>query len=353
MADSDIHQVNVETSVPTTPPQIQPPTTSGLAIAGMVIGIIALLASFAPVIHLGAFILGIVGLALAIAGLVAINTGKKRGKGIAIAGIVTSGLSILLAVLVIGSCSALANSARTTSASSGSSAQSAQAASVFVGTWDAVAMVGNGENANREYFERSRAQGKDTYLMLREDGSALLMLDGEKFEGAWKPDQQNKAQVTLLGKSYALTIKNDTLTMKVDKYTLTLERGQERPAEQSPSQQNQSQEPADQGSSAQSGADNNSNAAPNQDPTGVSADLKDFLDSYEAFVDEYVQFMQEYKSSSNAASMLSRYSSMMRRYSEFATALEKYNTDEMSQADAAYYLEVMARVNEKLATVLS
>ncbi len=69
-------------------------------------------------------------------------------------------------------------------------------------------------------------------------------------------------------------------------------------------------------------------------------------------MDEYVLFMQEYKESGNAASMLSRYSSMMRRYASFASALEKYNPDEMSQADAAYYLEVMARVNEKLASVI-
>lgn len=80
----------------------------------------------------------------------------------------------------------------------------------------------------------------------------------------------------------------------------------------------------------------------------VDPELKAFLDEYEAFMDEYISFMKKYKDAGNSTQMLSDYLEIMQKYTEFATAVEDYDSEEMSAADAAYYLEVTTRVSKKL-----
>ena len=58
--------------------------------------------------------------------------------------------------------------------------------------------------------------------------------------------------------------------------------------------------------------------------------------------------MQKYEDSNDSLSMLSDYSSMMSKYADFAQKVDAYNADGMSVTDAAYYLEVIDRVNQKL-----
>lgn len=83
----------------------------------------------------------------------------------------------------------------------------------------------------------------------------------------------------------------------------------------------------------------------------VSPDLKEFLDSYEAFMTEYVSFMQRYEDSDDVSSMLMDYFDMLYRLADFTEKADAYDTDEMSDADAAYYLEVMSRVTMMLLSV--
>ena len=78
------------------------------------------------------------------------------------------------------------------------------------------------------------------------------------------------------------------------------------------------------------------------------ASARDAIDEYEAFMDEYVDFMVKYKESGNAASMLVDYGKMMKRYSDMSKKFEALGDGSMSDADAAYYLEVQNRVNQKL-----
>lgn len=80
----------------------------------------------------------------------------------------------------------------------------------------------------------------------------------------------------------------------------------------------------------------------------VTPELKEFLDSYESFIDEYIEFMILYTESPDDITLLAKYASIMAKYAEYANALEAYDTDEMSDADAAYYLEFVARINQKL-----
>lgn len=98
-----------------------------------------------------------------------------------------------------------------------------------------------------------------------------------------------------------------------------------------------------------SGSDNPATTDSTTDSGSVTPELKEFLDSYESFMDEYIAFMQKYNSSSDTLGMATDYAKMLAKYAEFSRKADAYNTDEMSSADAAYYLDVMNRVNKKLA----
>lgn len=73
--------------------------TSGLAIAGFIIAILAILGSWIPIVNNVSFFFAIISLVFGIIGLVAIKKGKRIGQGLAIATII---LSVLTFVVVIG-----------------------------------------------------------------------------------------------------------------------------------------------------------------------------------------------------------------------------------------------------------
>lgn len=105
------------TNMPPMPPQQQPPMppqqqqpqppmpprqqTNGLAVAGLVLGILAIVGSWVPVLNAISALLGIVGLILAIVGL-AKHRKYGSGKGMAIAGIVLSALAIVVSIAMTG-----------------------------------------------------------------------------------------------------------------------------------------------------------------------------------------------------------------------------------------------------------
>lgn len=73
---------------------------SGLAVAGLVLGIVALATSFLPIINNISFFIALVGIVLSIIGIVGIRKGKNSGMGMGVAGLV---LSIVACVAVLGS----------------------------------------------------------------------------------------------------------------------------------------------------------------------------------------------------------------------------------------------------------
>lgn len=74
--------------------------TSGLAIAGFIIAILALLGSWVPIVNNVSFFFAIVSLIFGIIGFRAIKKGKRVGQGLAVATII---LSVLTAVVVLSS----------------------------------------------------------------------------------------------------------------------------------------------------------------------------------------------------------------------------------------------------------
>lgn len=87
---------------------------------------------------------------------------------------------------------------------------------------------------------------------------------------------------------------------------------------------------------------------PASSSTSVSPDFKQMMDEYEAFMDQYIAFMKKYENSDDVASMMGDYASIMSKYSEFSSKVEAVDEDNLSDADYAYYTEVMMRVNKKL-----
>ena len=88
------------------------------------------------------------------------------------------------------------------------------------------------------------------------------------------------------------------------------------------------------------------------DESEVSADFKATMDSYEEFFDEYVDFMQRYKENPTDTELLMEMSDMMTKEADMLRKLEAMDQSTMTTAEAAYYLEVTARINQKLASVM-
>lgn len=104
------------------------PSTSGLAISGLVLGLASILTSFIPIVNNASFFLALIALVLSIVGLVGINKGKHSGRGIAIAGIVLGIVSIVMVLATQALFSAALDSMRT--GPSPTAASSAAASSV-------------------------------------------------------------------------------------------------------------------------------------------------------------------------------------------------------------------------------
>ncbi|MGY1651874.1 DUF4190 domain-containing protein [Geodermatophilus sp. SYSU D01119] len=83
---------------PVQPPYVPQQKGAGLAVASMVLGIIALLLSWVPIINNVAAVVAVVGLALGIPALLRARRGTHRGKGLAITGLVTSVIAIAVVI---------------------------------------------------------------------------------------------------------------------------------------------------------------------------------------------------------------------------------------------------------------
>lgn len=102
--------------------------TSGLAVAGLVLGLIALLSCWIPLFNAVTTPLAILGLVFAIIGIVATAPSKpKGGRGIAIAGTVLSAISIAVFLTMYGGAAASVSGSSDTGSDADNSAISAPA----------------------------------------------------------------------------------------------------------------------------------------------------------------------------------------------------------------------------------
>ena len=75
------------------------------------------------------------------------------------------------------------------------------------------------------------------------------------------------------------------------------------------------------------------------------------MDSYEAFMDEYVAFMKKYKANPSNAALIADYAKYMKKYTAMCDTFEKWEGEDLSAEEMAYYIDVQARVSKKLVEV--
>lgn len=88
------------------------------------------------------------------------------------------------------------------------------------------------------------------------------------------------------------------------------------------------------------------NNYPNVDP-----EFKKFWDSYEEVMNEYCDFMEKYTKGGASISMMADYAKMVAKYAEMGNAASKYDTNEMTEEEYAYYIDVMTRVQKRLLSI--
>ena len=97
-------------------------------------------------------------------------------------------------------------------------------------------------------------------------------------------------------------------------------------------------------------------SAPDASPTGAPAaadgmrpEFKQSMDDYEAFFDEYCAFMQKYKDADDPVSMLADYAAFLSRYADAMEGMDALDdADDLNNAELKYYIEVTARIQQKL-----
>ncbi|MUH59684.1 actin [Bifidobacterium sp. GSD1FS] len=68
-------------------------------------------------------------------------------------------------------------------------------------------------------------------------------------------------------------------------------------------------------------------------------------------MNKYCDFMKKYQDDGSPASMLNDYLKMMNEYTEMTKKINDMDQASWTEADMQYYLEVMNRVNTKLAQI--
>ena len=188
-----------------TSPQPQGQGTSGLAIASLVLGVLAVLASFVPVINNGAFIIAIIGFVLALVGRSQIKKNGKDGSGIAIAGIVLNIIAIIVTLMVQAACSAaldsvtsnetgtVANGSAASAAASGSGASvQADTANMAVGQTvdmhNGLSITVNSVTPGLENFDGKKITGISVTIVNNSGSGA----DFNEYD--WKAEDANGTQ---------------------------------------------------------------------------------------------------------------------------------------------------------------
>ena len=83
--------------------------------------------------------------------------------------------------------------------------------------------------------------------------------------------------------------------------------------------------------------------------TDMRSDFKKAMDEYEEFIDEYINFMNRYTASGGAdLSLITAYADYVTEYAEMVDAFEKWENEDLSDIEVAYYLDVQTRVSKKL-----
>ena len=78
----------------------------------------------------------------------------------------------------------------------------------------------------------------------------------------------------------------------------------------------------------------------------VDPDFKAALDGYEIIIDDYINFMNDYDETN--PEMIDAYFEYLKKYVDVMDKIEQIDADNLSEADALYYIDFTARIYKKL-----
>ena len=84
------------------------------------------------------------------------------------------------------------------------------------------------------------------------------------------------------------------------------------------------------------------------DSSAVTPEFKTMMDEYETFMNGYVDFVISYTSSDDMLGMLADYTSLVKQEVVWVEKVDAIDQATLTAADAAYYVEVTARVSQRL-----
>ena len=90
-------------------------------------------------------------------------------------------------------------------------------------------------------------------------------------------------------------------------------------------------------------------AAAEEDSASSFEDFKKTMDDYEDFMNSYCDLMEKYNS--DPATYMTEYLEMNQKYLTVMKELEDLEDDDLTDEEMDYYLEVMNRINTRLAEV--
>lgn len=92
-------------------------------------------------------------------------------------------------------------------------------------------------------------------------------------------------------------------------------------------------------------------ATEGENDNAIDPEFKAAMDSYEKFFDEYVAIIKKYKANPTDMSILTDYANYMGQYADMMQKFEKWENEDLNTAEAAYYVDVQARITKKLLEV--
>lgn len=81
--------------------------------------------------------------------------------------------------------------------------------------------------------------------------------------------------------------------------------------------------------------------------TGVSKEVKEFVDGFEAFFNKYVDVMESIASGNNL-SAIADYATLLSEYAEWMEKIDEFESKDMTAEDSKYFWDAYARVMSKL-----
>ncbi|MDE8702620.1 DUF5067 domain-containing protein [Adlercreutzia equolifaciens] len=150
--------------------------TSGMAVTGLVLGIIALISSVVPLLNLLSFPFVLLAIIFGAIGVFQTVKGAKGGKGIAISGLVLGVLALIVTVAMYGGAAASADKPATTTGSSSTTAEQPATAPAEEGAASGAAA----EGAQEDTAAADAQQTEATYVVTIDEAAMGTDYQGEK-----------------------------------------------------------------------------------------------------------------------------------------------------------------------------